>query len=74
MKASAEEMRIRRIEGLLRRAGEIPRELDRITDRLYAGGLTAQDFARLVDRRNALLIERERVEHELRETYRMEIQ
>lgn len=70
---SAEDARIRRIGTLLGRLEEIPRELDRTTRRLYAGNMDAREFATLVDRRNTLLIEKERVEKELRETYRMKV-
>lgn len=65
------EQRIARISQLLDRLDHIPGELDQLNRRLFDGGLTREEFARLVDRRSALLIEQERVEKELKETYKM---
>lgn len=69
---SAEQMRIDRIDKILDRLDRIPRELDEIHEKLYnPGGFTREEYARLVDRRNALYIEQERLEREAREVYHM---
>ena len=70
---TAEEYRIRRIEELLRRLEEIPRELDRITHRLFRGNMNTREFAQLVDRRNNLLVEKMKVENDLKNHYHMKI-
>lgn len=70
--ASAEQMRINRIDKILDRLDRIPRELDEIHEKLYTpGGFTREEYARLVDKRNALYIEQERLEREAREVYHM---
>lgn len=71
---SVEQERIDRINNLLDRLDHIPRELDEVHDKLFnPGGYDRNEYASLVDKRNALLIEQERVERELREVYRMKI-
>lgn len=67
---SAEQMRIDRINKILDRLERIPKELDEVHEKLYnPGGFTRDEYARLVDRRNALYIERDRLEREAREVY-----
>lgn len=67
---SAEQARIDRINKILDRLERIPKELDEVHEKLYnPGGFTRDEYARLVDRRNALYIERERLEREAREAY-----
>lgn len=67
---SAEQMRIDRINKILNRLERIPKELDEVHEKLYnPGGFTRDEYARLVDRRNALYIEQERLEREAREVY-----
>lgn len=67
---SAEQMRIDRINKILDRLERIPKELDEVHEKLYnPGGFTRDEYARLVDRRNALYIEQERLEREAREVY-----
>lgn len=67
---SAEQMRIDRINKILDRLERIPKELDEVHEKLYnPGGFTRDEYARLVDRRNALCIEYERLEREAREAY-----
>lgn len=67
---SAEQMRIDRINKILDRLERIPKELDEVHEKLYnPAGFTRDEYARLVDRRNALYIERERLEREAREVY-----
>ena len=69
---SAEQMRINRIDKILDRLDRIPRELDEIHEKLFnPGGFTRDEYACLVDRRSALYIEKERLEKEAREVYRM---
>lgn len=67
---SAEQARIDRINKILDRLERIPKELDEVHEKLYnPGGFTRDEYARLVDRRNALYIERDRLEREAREVY-----
>lgn len=67
---SAEQARIDRINKILDRLERIPKELDEVHEKLYnPGGFTRDEYARLVDRRNALYIESERLEREAREAY-----
>lgn len=67
---SAEQARIDRINKILDRLERIPKELDEVHEKLYnPGGFTRDEYARLVDRRNALYIEQERLEREAREVY-----
>ncbi len=70
-KESVEQRRINRINDLLDRLDRIPFELDVISERLYTGNITREEFASLVDRRNALYIELENKEHEIKEVYRI---
>lgn len=65
------EQRIERISHLLDRLDHIPGEIDQLNRRLFDGGMTREEFVRLVDRRSALIIEQERVERELKETYKL---
>lgn len=67
------EKRINRINQLLARLDRIPEELLEVENQLYKDGLSRDDFARLVDRRNALYIEHERVEREVKQEYKMQI-
>lgn len=69
---SAEQARIDRINKILDRLERIPKELDEVHEKLFnPGGFTRDEYAKLVDRRNALYIERERLEREAREAYRI---
>lgn len=63
--------RINRINALLDRLDRIPGELDAIHARLDAGNISREEFARLVDRRRALYIEKENKERELKEVYKI---
>lgn len=65
--------RINRINQLLSRLDRIPEELREVENQLYRDGLSRDDFARLVDRRNALYIEHERVEREVKQEYKLQI-
>lgn len=65
--------RIKRINHLLSRLDRIPEELREVESQLYKNGLSRDDFARLVDRRNALYIEHERVEREVKQEYKLQI-
>lgn len=65
--------RINRINQLLSRLDRIPEELREVESLLYKDGLLRDDFARLVDRRNALYIEHERVEREVKQEYKLQI-
>lgn len=65
--------RINRINQLLSRLDRIPEELREVENQLYKDGLSRDDFARLVDRRNALYIEHERVEREVKQEYKLQI-
>lgn len=67
------ERRINRINQLLARLDKIPEELQEIESRLYKDGLHRDEFARLVDRMNALYIEHERVEREVKQEYKLQI-
>lgn len=67
---SAEQARIDRINKILDRLERIPKELDEVHEKLYnPGGFTRDEYARLVDRRNSLYIEQERLEREAHEVY-----
>lgn len=69
---SVEQRRINRINSLLDRLDKIPHELDEIHDKLFnPSGFNRNEYAALVDRRNALLIEHDRVENELKKVYKM---
>lgn len=68
---SPEQHRINRINQLLDRLDKIPGELDTITERLYSGNLTREEFATLIDRRRALYIEQENKEYELKKVYKI---
>lgn len=63
--------RINRINQLLARLDRIPEELREIETKLHKGGICRDEFAHLVDKRNALIIEHERVERELRQEYKL---
>lgn len=65
--------RINRINQLLSRLDRIPEELREVENQLYKDGLSRDEFARLVDRRNALYIEHERVEREVKQEYKLQI-
>jgi hypothetical protein len=67
---SAEQHRINRINGLLDR---IPGELDAIHEKLFAGNMDRNEFAKLVDRRSSLIIEAENKERELKEVYKIKL-
>lgn len=66
-----EQHRINRINQLLDRLDKIPGELDTITERLYAGNLSREEFATLIDCRRALFIEQENKEYELKKVYKI---
>ena len=51
---SAEQHRINRINELLDRLDKIPSELDAIHEKLYAGNMDRNTFAKLVDQRSSL--------------------
>lgn len=65
------DQRINRINHILDRLDKIPAEVDRLNEKLFNGGITREEFARMVDSRSALLIEQERLERELKENYRI---
>lgn len=65
--------RISRINQLLARLERIPEELREVEARLCKGGMHRDEFARLVDKQNALFIEHERVERELKQEYKLRI-
>lgn len=67
---NAIDQRIERVNTLLDRLDRLPAELDEVERRLYEP-CTARTFADLVDRRRALLIEKERVERELKENFKI---
>jgi|GEM_PF-885763 len=74
MEDSEEQRRINRINYLLDRLDKIPNELDSIHEKLFnPSGLDRDQYAALVDTRNALIIEQDRVENDLRKTYKMKI-
>jgi len=74
MEDSEEQRRINRINYLLDRLDKIPNELDSIHEKLFnPSGLDRDQYAALVDIRNALIIEQDRVENDLRKTYKMKI-
>ncbi len=52
---SAEQHRINRINELLDRLDKIPGELDAIHEKLYAGNMNRNEFAKLVDQRSIAL-------------------
>lgn len=68
---SVEQHRINRINALLDRLDRIPKELDAIHEKLFAGNINREEFTRLVDRRSTLFIEIENKERELKEVYRI---
>lgn len=70
---SAEQHRINRINGLLDRLDRIPGELDAIHEKLFAGNMDRNEFAKLVDRRSSLIIEAENKERELKEVYKIKL-
>lgn len=71
---SVEQHRINRINTLLDRLDRIPAELDDIHEKLFhPGGFSREEYAALVDRRNALHIEYDRVENELKKVYKMKL-
>lgn len=65
--------RINRINQLLARLDKIPEELQDIENQLYRDGLHRDEFAKLVDKRNALYIEHKRVEQEVKQEYKLQI-
>lgn len=66
--------RIDKINKLLDRLDQLPKELDEIHEQLFHPfGLNRDEYAALADRRNALLIEQERVEREIKEVYHMRV-
>ena len=67
---SAEQHRINRINELLDR---LPGELDAIHEKLYAGNMNRNEFAKLVDQRSSLYIEAENKERELKEVYKIKL-
>lgn len=72
IQGSAEQDRINRIDKILDRLDKIPRELDEIHEKLFnPKGFDRDEYARIVDRRNALYIEQERLEREAKEVYHM---
>ena len=70
---SAEQHRINRINELLDRLDRIPGELDAIHEKLFAGNMDRNEFAKLVDRRSSLIIEAENKERELKEVYKIKL-
>jgi len=71
---SPEQERINRINKLLDRLDRIPLLLDELHEKLFnPKGYDRNEYACLVDERNNLLHEQERVERELREVYHMRI-
>ena len=60
---SAEQHRINRINELL----------DRLDEKLYAGNMDRNEFAKLVDQRSSLYIEAENKERELKEVYKIKL-
>lgn len=70
---SAEQHRINRINELLDRLDKIPGELDAIHEKLYAGNMDRNTFAKLVDQRSSLYIEVENKEQELKEVYKIKL-
>lgn len=71
---SPEQERINRINKLLDRLDRIPLLLDELHEKLFnPKGYDRNEYARLVDERNNLLHEQDRVERELREVYHMRI-
>lgn len=74
LEGSEEQRRINRINELLDRLDRIPQELDSIHERLFnPSGIDRNEFAALVDKRNALLVEHDRVENDLKQAYRIKI-
>ncbi len=63
---SAEQHRINRINELLDRLDKIPGELDAIHEKLYAGNMNRNEFAKLDNQRSSLYIEAENKERELK--------
>lgn len=70
---STEQHRIKRINELLDRLDKIPTELDTIHEKLFAGNIDRNEFAKLVDRRSSLIIEAENKERELKEVYKIKL-
>lgn len=71
---SAEQHRINRINELLDRLDKIPGELDAIHEKLYAGNMDRNEFAKLVDQRSSLLYRKqENKERELKEVYKIKL-
>ena len=70
---SAEQHRINRINELLDRLDRIPGELDAIHEKLFAGNMDRNEFAKLVDRRSSLISEAENKQRELREVYKIKL-
>lgn len=69
---SVEQHRINRINMLLDRLDRIPGELDRIHEKLLnPAGFTRDEYIALVNRRDNLYVEYDRVENELKKAYRM---
>ena len=58
---------------LLDRLDKIPGELDAIHEKLYAGNMDRNTFAKLVDQRSSLYIEVENKERELKEVYKIKL-
>ena len=68
---SVEQQRIDRIKHLIDRVDRIPEELDEFNERIMRGNLNRKEFDRLVNARNALLIELENKKNELENVYRI---
>lgn len=68
---SVEQHRINRINHLLDRLDRIPVELDNIHDKLMKGGITINEYIRLVDQRKNLYQEMENKENELKQVYKI---
>ncbi len=70
---SAEQHRINRINELLDRLTDFPVNWNAIHEKLYAGNMDRNTFAKLVDQRSSLYIEAENKERELKEVYKIKL-